>query len=38
MEPSLLAALLFEARDKVRMNVLNTLAVVLEHLEARHWL
>ena len=38
MEPSLLAVLVFEEKDKIRMNVLNTLVNLIDNLPVKQWL
>lgn len=37
-EPSLMAALILEEKDKIKMNILNTIVILIDNLPIKTWL
>jgi hypothetical protein len=37
-EPSLMAALILEEKDKIKMNILNTIVILIDNLPIKVWL
>ena len=38
MEPSLIGAFIFEPRDKIKMNILNSLILIIDNLDTKQWI